>query len=193
MGWRPLRQRSAPCSPLERGTDGQVFPPGPGFLRQSPAGCCSQQFPQGQMLDGSALNAAEPPQGSQTHTQGRTPLPTPVSRVPGDVRGVPTALACTSCHVHQNLESSACQTARMGRGQRDGSLQPGRQMPGGLQLFWASSCSCFLTQVLPVPTAPGEQGDPHPLSNSLQMEYPRPETSEAGSQAKGNQPLTKQT
>ena len=94
---------------------------------------------------------------------------------------------------HKNLESSACQTARMGLGQRDGSLQPGRQMPGGQQLFWASSWSCFLTQVLPVPTAPGEQGDPHPLSNSLQMEYLRPETSEAGSQAKGNQPLTKQT
>lgn len=61
---------------------------------------------------------------------------------------------------HKNLESSACQTARMGRGQRDGSLQPGRQMPGGLQLFWASSCTYSLTQALPVPQPQGRGETP---------------------------------
>lgn len=68
---------------------------------------------------------------------------------------------------HESLESSACQTARVGRSQWDGSWQPGWQMPGGLQLFWDSSCSCSFTQALPAPLSPGEWGDPHALSSSL--------------------------
>lgn len=51
-----------------------------------------QQFHQGQMLDGSALNATEPPRGSQTHThthKAEHPRPPPVSRVPGDVQDGP--------------------------------------------------------------------------------------------------------
>ena len=131
------------------------------------------------------------PSGGEVRQDGGSPRRVAIM-IPAEWRKKP---ACHSTQggllsgCHKNLESSACQTARMGRSQRDGSLQPGRQMPGGLQLFWALSCGCSLTQG---PRGVGRPA-PHPLSSSLQIELLRPETAEAGSQAKGNQPLTKQT
>lgn len=56
---------------------------------------------------------------------------------------------------HENLESNACQTVGIGSSQWDGSLQPGWQMPGGLQLFWDASSGCSITLALPVPISPG--------------------------------------
>lgn len=56
---------------------------------------------------------------------------------------------------HKNLESSANQTAEIGRSQWDESLQPGWQMPGGLQLFWDASRGCFISLALVVSTYPG--------------------------------------
>ena len=85
-------QRSAPCSPLERGTDGRAFPPGWGSydsLPQAAPAAVSPRTDAGWIcLECHGATSRLPDTHTHTH-KAEHPRPPPVSRVPGDVQDGP--------------------------------------------------------------------------------------------------------